>query len=103
VFWPRPKVFSAFLQITLDEQLRQRIPDRDFFHDFLRTIFCHRRKSLRGQLVGAGKGQLDKSAADAILAEQQLDGTLRAEQLPVDAMLRLCETVRKATSRKDTM
>jgi 16S rRNA (adenine1518-N6/adenine1519-N6)-dimethyltransferase len=93
-FWPRPKVSSAFLQITLDHERRQCIPDREFFHDFLRAMFLHRRKSLRGQLVAAGKDRLDKSAVDAILAGQQLDGSLRAEQLPVDTMLLLCEAVR---------
>ena len=31
----RPKVSSAFLQITLDETLRQRIPNRTFFHAFV--------------------------------------------------------------------
>jgi 16S rRNA (adenine1518-N6/adenine1519-N6)-dimethyltransferase len=97
-FWPRPKVSSAFLQVTLDEELRKRIPDRTFFHEFVRAIFCHRRKSLRSQLLHAGKGHLDKSATDALLAEQQLDGALRAEQLPVDTMLLLCEAVRKAAS-----
>jgi 16S rRNA (adenine1518-N6/adenine1519-N6)-dimethyltransferase len=98
VFWPRPKVFSAFLQITLDEQLRRRIPDRAFFHEFLRAIFLHRRKSLRGQLLAAGKGRLDKSAVDAILVQQQLEGTMRAEQLAVDTMLHLCEAVRQRNS-----
>ncbi len=97
-FWPRPKVSSAFLQITLDDELRKRIPDRQHFHDFLRAIFLHRRKSLRWQLVGAGKHRLDKPAADAMLSELQLDGRLRAEQLPVDTMLRLCEAVRKSTT-----
>ena len=37
VFWPRPKVSSAFVQITLDESLRRQIPDRAFF-----TISCDR-------------------------------------------------------------
>ena len=34
-FWPRPKVSSAFLQLTLDEALRGRIADRAFFHEFV--------------------------------------------------------------------
>jgi len=34
-FWPRPKVSSAFVQITLDQSLRDRIPDRKFFNDFI--------------------------------------------------------------------
>ena len=38
-FWPRPKVSSAFIQITLDDALRRRIPDRKFFHDFVRAMF----------------------------------------------------------------
>ncbi len=53
VFWPRPKVSSAFVQIELDETRRQRIPDRAFFHEFVRSLFCHRRKVLRGELVSA--------------------------------------------------
>ena len=54
-FWPRPKVSSAFIQITLDEALRRRIPDRKFFHEFLRAMFCHRRKFLRSELLTCGE------------------------------------------------
>ncbi|NLF08176.1 MAG: ribosomal RNA small subunit methyltransferase A [Pirellulaceae bacterium] len=94
VFWPRPKVSSAFIQITPDEQLRGRISDRRFFHDFVRAMFIHRRKFLRSQLLGAVKGRLGKPEVDALLAKQNLDPTLRAEQLDVDAMLALGEAVR---------
>jgi 16S rRNA (adenine1518-N6/adenine1519-N6)-dimethyltransferase len=95
VFWPRPKVFSAFVQVTLDESLRQRIPDRAFFHSFVRAMFLHRRKFLRSELVSATKGRLDKAGVDAVLAQLDLDGTVRAESLGVDAMLALCEAVRQ--------
>lgn len=94
VFWPRPKVSSAFIQITPDERLRGRISDRRFFHDFVRAMFIHRRKFLRSQLLGAVKGRLGKPEVDALLAKQNLDPTLRAEQLDVDAMLALGEAVR---------
>ncbi len=94
VFWPRPKVSSAFIQITLDDELRRRIPDRAFFHVFVRAMFLHRRKFLRSQLLGAVGGRLGKPEVDAVLARLNLDGTLRAEQLDVDAMLALCEAVR---------
>jgi 16S rRNA (adenine1518-N6/adenine1519-N6)-dimethyltransferase len=93
-FWPRPKVSSAFLQITLDESLRQRIPDRAFFHDFVRSMFRHRRKFLRSELLSVVKDRLGKAEVDAILDQQDLDGTLRADALSVDAMLALCEAVR---------
>ena len=93
-FWPRPKVSSAFIQITLDEALRRRIPDRKFFHEFIRAMFCHRRKFLRSQLLSAAKDRLGKPEVDALLAGLGLPGSLRAEQLDVDTMLALCEAVR---------
>jgi 16S rRNA (adenine1518-N6/adenine1519-N6)-dimethyltransferase len=96
-FWPRPKVSSAFVQITLDESLRQRIADRASFHEFVRALFCHRRKFLRSELLTIVKGRLGKPEVDALLARLNLDGTMRAEQLDVDRMLALCEAVRAAT------
>jgi len=99
VFWPRPKVSSAFIQITPDETLRRRIADRAFFHDFVRAMFLHRRKFLRSQLAIAAKDRLDKPEVDALLARQNLPGTLRAEQLDVEAMLALGEAVRECEAR----
>ncbi|HUT11381.1 MAG TPA: 16S rRNA (adenine(1518)-N(6)/adenine(1519)-N(6))-dimethyltransferase RsmA [Thermoguttaceae bacterium] len=94
VFWPRPKVFSAIIQITHDEKLRNRIPDREFFHTFNRAMFFHRRKFLRSELLSAFKNRLDKPQVDAILAAVQIAPNARAEQLDVETMLRLCEAVR---------
>jgi 16S rRNA (adenine1518-N6/adenine1519-N6)-dimethyltransferase len=94
VFWPRPKVSSAFIQLTVDDGLRGRIADREFFHDFLRGIFLHRRKFLRSQLLNAAKDKLDKPQVDVILGELHLPASTRAEQLDVEAMLALCEAVR---------
>ena len=96
VFWPRPKVSSAFVHIVLDEARRQRIPDRAFFHAFVRAIFCHRRKMLRSELISSQK-QLDKPQVDELLAKLAMSPTVRAEQLGIDDMLRLCEAVRAAT------
>jgi 16S rRNA (adenine1518-N6/adenine1519-N6)-dimethyltransferase len=96
-FWPRPKVSSAFVQIKLDEDWRGRIPDLAFFQVFVRSMFLHRRKFLRSQLLSAVKGKLEKPEIDLILARQNLSGSARAEQLDVDAMLGLCEAVRTAT------
>jgi len=98
VFWPRPKVSSAILHIVLDEDLRQRIPDREFFHDFVRLVFLHRRKFLRSGLLSAFAG-LDKPAVDEILAELGFAPDARAEQIDVPRMLALCEAVRKAVDR----
>jgi 16S rRNA (adenine1518-N6/adenine1519-N6)-dimethyltransferase len=97
-FLPRPKVSSAFVQIKLDEDWRSRIPNLAYFQDFVRSLFLHRRKFLRSQLLSATKGKLEKPEIDLILAQQNLSPSARAEQLDVDAMLGLCEAVRAATS-----
>jgi 16S rRNA (adenine1518-N6/adenine1519-N6)-dimethyltransferase len=92
-FWPRPKVSSAFLRAVVDEGLRARIPDRAFFHAFVRSLFLHRRKLLRWELASATKGRLDKPGVDRLLGELGLAPDARAEQLDVETMLRLCEAV----------
>jgi 16S rRNA (adenine1518-N6/adenine1519-N6)-dimethyltransferase len=94
VFWPRPKVTSAILHVTVDQRLRGQLPDPAFFHDFVRSLFFHRRKFLRSVLQSALKGRLDKSAIDELLAQTSLRPEGRAEQLDVAAILSLAEAVR---------
>ncbi|MBN2292189.1 MAG: ribosomal RNA small subunit methyltransferase A [Pirellulales bacterium] len=96
VFWPRPKVHSAIVHIKNDSLRRSRIPDRTFFHNFVRAMFFHRRKFLRSVLISAVKGKLEKPDVDRILDQVGLDPTLRAEQLDVETMLQLSEAVRGA-------
>ena len=94
VFWPRPKVTSAIVHIELDGRLRGRIGDLEFFHGFVRSMFIHRRKFLRGVLLAAYKDRLAKPEVDQIMADLGLSPEARAEQLDVEAMLALGETVR---------
>jgi 16S rRNA (adenine1518-N6/adenine1519-N6)-dimethyltransferase len=94
-FWPRPKVTSAILQITFDPALRSRIQDLDFFHQFVRSMFFHRRKVLRSELRAAYREQFGKSEVDAILASQGLTGETRAEQLSIEQMIALADEVRR--------
>jgi len=100
VFWPQPKVESAILQILPDAEKRARIPDLAFFHTFVRSMFFHRRKFLRSELLAAFKDDLDKPTVDAILQEQALDGNARAEELGVEAMLALYDAVRRHLGRE---
>ncbi len=94
VFWPRPKVNSAILHLEIDNERREQIPDRAFFHEFVRSMFFHRRKFLRSELVSAYKGRLTKPDVDDIMAALEMGPTTRAEELDVATMLRLCEAVR---------
>lgn len=94
VFWPRPKVHSAIIQIKLNPEKRARIPDIDYFHTFVRSLFLHRRKFLRGVLLANYKKILGKAEIDEIMAEFNFGPTSRAEELSVDSMIQLCEAVR---------
>lgn len=94
VFWPRPKVESAIIRLTLDEKRRKKIPDLKLFNEFCRAIFLHRRKFLRASLCSAFKYTIPKERIDEIMDEMQFDATTRAETLPLKTVQRLCELCR---------
>ena len=95
VFWPRPKVHSAIVHMLVEPERQAAIPDRGFFHKFVRSLFFHRRKFLRSVLISAMKGRLNKQDVDDVLKQQQLGGDLRAEQLSVPTVLDLSEAFRQ--------
>ncbi|MDR3182437.1 MAG: 16S rRNA (adenine(1518)-N(6)/adenine(1519)-N(6))-dimethyltransferase RsmA [Planctomycetaceae bacterium] len=95
VFWPRPKVDSAIVRLTLDEKRRHKIPDLKFFNEFSRAIFFHRRKFLRAELCSAFKNTIPKARIDELMDEMHFAPTTRAETLPLKTMLRLCELCRR--------
>lgn len=94
VFWPRPKVHSAIIKIILEPERRAAIPDLEFFHQFARSIFFHRRKFLRSVAISAFKERLSKPEVDAVLQAQGLGPEARSEQLSVDQFLELSERFR---------
>ncbi|QDT47542.1 Ribosomal RNA adenine dimethylase [Symmachiella dynata] len=96
VFWPRPKVTSAIVRLLPDAKLKKRILDRDFFQDFVRRLFHHRRKLLRSVLVGMYRKQFSKPDIDAILAPFQFKETARAEELDVKTLVDLAAAFRAA-------
>jgi 16S rRNA (adenine1518-N6/adenine1519-N6)-dimethyltransferase len=94
VFWPRPKVASAIVGIRPSprrrERLTQRVGSVQRFRTFLRDLYTHRRKNLRGALAAMPSGRLPKEEVDRKLAELGLAGTGRAEELDLEQHLRLC-------------
>jgi 16S rRNA (adenine1518-N6/adenine1519-N6)-dimethyltransferase len=91
VFWPRPLVDSAIVRIQPNAAKRRHVGDPTRFRVFLRDLYVHRRKNLRGALASLPKRDLSKSEVDTSLAEIGIDGSLRAEVLDVEQHLRLCE------------
>lgn len=94
VFWPKPKVHSAIVHIVPSPEKRERIPDLAFFHDFVRSLFLHRRKFLRGVLIVMLKDRVEKPIIDELLAAFQFPEDVRAEQLDVETILALSEAVK---------
>lgn len=90
VFWPRPKVASAFVSIVPRPEKRRHVGEARRFRSFLRDLYSHRRKNLRGALIGLPSGRRDKEEVDRKLAELGLEGTCRAEELDIEQHLRLC-------------
>jgi 16S rRNA (adenine1518-N6/adenine1519-N6)-dimethyltransferase len=89
VFWPRPKVESAIVLIEPQSAKRARITDVRRFREFLRDLYVHRRKNLRGALSGWPSGRRDKAAIDRLLAKLDLPGTMRAEELTIEQHYKL--------------
>ena len=89
VFWPRPRVASAIIRIWPRPKKRAQIPNVQRFREFLRDLYVHRRKNLRGGLHSLPGDGHDKPAVDAKLAELGIDGNLRAETLSLEDHRRL--------------
>lgn len=88
-FWPRPQVDSAIVCVRPSAEKRSRVADPTSFRHFLRDLYSHRRKNLRGALLAIPTGSRDKAHIDALLASLALDSAVRAETLTVEQHLAL--------------
>lgn len=92
VFWPRPKVESAIVRLDLAPERRAAVADLARFHAFVRDVFCHRRKVLRGVLLrlAGGKGSPEARArVEAAYAAVGLGPEARAEEIDPDRFVLL--------------
>jgi 16S rRNA (adenine1518-N6/adenine1519-N6)-dimethyltransferase len=96
VFWPAPKVTSAILQIVVDPQRRAQIANLNYFHQMTKSLFLHRRKFLRANMVAAMKHHLTKEEVDTVFDEMGFAPDTRTEQLDVPTLIRLSDRLRAA-------
>jgi 16S rRNA (adenine1518-N6/adenine1519-N6)-dimethyltransferase len=90
VFFPRPLVDSAIVMIRPDATKRAHVGDPLALRVFLRDLYVHRRKNLRGALSSLPSGRIPKADVDTRLAALGIDGNTRAEALDLEQHLRLC-------------
>jgi 16S rRNA (adenine1518-N6/adenine1519-N6)-dimethyltransferase len=95
VFWPRPQVASAIVLVRPSAAKQAHVVEMagsaGAFRNFLRDLYTHRRKNLRGALIGAPGGRRPKDEVDRKLTELGIEGTVRAEDLDPEQHLRLCQ------------
>jgi 16S rRNA (adenine1518-N6/adenine1519-N6)-dimethyltransferase len=104
VFWPRPKVDSAILRLDVEPERRATIADLGRFHSFVRDVFCHRRKLLRGVMLrmAGGKGtDAAKARVAAAFTALGLGPEARAEEISPEGFVAL-ERVFNASGSGDT-
>jgi 16S rRNA (adenine1518-N6/adenine1519-N6)-dimethyltransferase len=89
VFWPRPQVSSAIVRIRPNAEKRAAVGDVARFRIFLRDLYSHRRKNLRGGLASM-LSRDSKQVVDDKLKELGIDGNVRAEALDIATHQRLC-------------
>ncbi|MGL4514677.1 MAG: 16S rRNA (adenine(1518)-N(6)/adenine(1519)-N(6))-dimethyltransferase RsmA [Lacipirellulaceae bacterium] len=94
VFWPQPKVTSAIVRIVVDPVRRAAIPDLRFFHQFVKSLFLHRRKFLRANVVSALKRHATKEQVDALMDGMGFATDARTEQLDIPTLMAFTERVR---------
>jgi 16S rRNA (adenine1518-N6/adenine1519-N6)-dimethyltransferase len=90
VFWPRPQVDSGIVKIAPNAEKRRQVGDVQRLRDFLRDLYSHRRKNLRGAIIAMTGHQHEKTIVDAKLAELGYTGMERAETLSIEQHLQLC-------------
>lgn len=93
LFYPIPNVDSAVVRIDMDRS-KYDIPNKALFRKTVKTAFAMRRKTLINNLmVGFG---IDRSAAEAILAEMNLSPNCRGEELSVERFVELYRVIEKS-------
>jgi 16S rRNA (adenine1518-N6/adenine1519-N6)-dimethyltransferase len=92
-FWPRPKVDSAIVFIRPNAGKRARIADVPRFQAFVRDLYLHRRKNLRGALLPSHGKRFTKEQLDQRLRAHGFDPSGRAEALTVEDHIRLWDAL----------
>jgi 16S rRNA (adenine1518-N6/adenine1519-N6)-dimethyltransferase len=89
-FYPRPRVDSQALRLDLKPEL---IAYPALFYPLLRKLFSSRRKMIKHNLGGFLSSCQVENAACEVLARSALSGSERAEDLGLDAFVRLAKTI----------
>jgi 16S rRNA (adenine1518-N6/adenine1519-N6)-dimethyltransferase len=98
-FWPQPQVDSAIVMIRPQAAKREKVCAEGGsvlgLRSFLRDLYVHRRKNLRGALSSMPSGRLEKAEVDGRLEKLGVDGKVRSEALDIEQHLELWRAFRE--------
>ena len=86
-FFPEPNVESSVVMIEKKEEPLLEVENLDFFLKFNRNIFAQRRKTLYNNIQKAYN--YDKGLIKKIIKENNLDESVRSEELDVSQIVKL--------------
>ncbi len=94
-FTPVPAVDSTVITLTPHAELPWQNHDEQFFFRVVRQAFTHRRKLLRGNLIGLPDPSLSQAVIAQAFATLGLGSNARAQELTVAQFIQLSETLRQ--------
>ena len=86
-FYPRPKVDSVIVELSMLNEPRVSVKDEDLFFQIVRVSFQHRRKTLRNALllsIYSGKLRISPTSIDTAMKSLGLDPRIRGETLSIE-------------------
>ncbi len=89
-FYPKPKVTSSLVQLTIRVNPRYNIVDEQFFRRMVRSVFGKRRKTLRNSLAYFGEEENVAIPAAAIAGDLQR----RPENLTIEELVHLSNALK---------
>ena len=91
-FYPAPKVDSALVKITINNEPRVKVEDYKFLRKVVKACFATRRKNLKNSLMNAG---FNKDAVAKTLETLQWGENVRGETLSIEKLAQLSEELKK--------
>ena len=91
-FYPAPKVDSALVKITINNEPRVKVEDYKFLRKVVKACFATRRKNLKNSLMNA---EFNKDAVAKTLETLQWGENVRGEPLSIEKLAQLSEELKK--------
>ena len=91
-FFPAPKVDSAIVKLTVNNEPLLKLSNYDFFKKVIKGCFATRRKNIKNSLINVG---FAKNAVEKTLADLNINENLRGEALSISQMGDLSEKLKE--------